>query len=114
MAKIVKTANDYTEGVGPPAKSSKKERPHASKKSSKKEGDCPNLVMFMDGTLNELNKACDWLPEQSCESNIAVMWRLADEIAVSSQKAYYETGVASSGTPDDDSGISGVGTKRHA
>jgi len=114
LQSMAETATNYTEDVGPPAKSSEKERPHASKKSSKKEGDCPNLVMFMDGTLNELNKACDWLPEQSCESNIAVMWRLADEIAVSSQKAYYETGVASSGTPDDDSGISGVGTKRHA
>jgi len=73
---------------------------------------CRNLVVFLDGSGNELNKSCAWLPNKTCESNIALLWRLTAEVPESSQLTHYEPGVAWSGSVGENFN-SGVGTKTH-
>jgi len=73
---------------------------------------CRKLVVFYDGTWNELDKPCDWLPSQLCETNIAAIWRLAKQVVPSLQLTKYEPGVGWSGGVDDNANF-GVGTTQH-
>jgi hypothetical protein len=80
--------------------------------SSEGDGACPNLVVFYDGTWNDLNATCAWPPSKQCETNIAMLWRLSSEVPGGQQKSHYEPGVATAASPNDD-GSFGVGTKQH-
>mmetsp|Transcript_42296 Transcript_42296/g.119594 ORF Transcript_42296/g.119594 Transcript_42296/m.119594 type:complete len:650 (-) Transcript_42296:215-2164(-) len=73
---------------------------------------CRNLAVFLDGTWDEPDKPCEWIPGRTCETNMPTLWRLAQEIDTSQQISKYEPGVASSGTTGED-GNFGIGTKRH-
>jgi len=73
-----------------------------------------NLVVFFDGTGNELGYIC-WFrgtENQECETSIAEMWRLVDGVTPS-QVTHYETGV---GTGDDgfDAALTGRTVWKHA
>jgi len=74
---------------------------------------CRVLAVFLDGSRNELNKRCSWVPSTLCETNIAALYKLAREVVPSRQLTFYEPGVGWSGAGDDESYDFGVGTKKH-
>jgi len=73
-----------------------------------------NLVVFFDGTGNELGNTCSFkgTENQECETSVAEMWRLAEGVTPS-QVTHYETGV---GTGDDwiDAALTGRTVWKHA